>query len=168
MIAQTLSSAVALGALAFFTSGLLLAESESGSVQVKPRVPQVKSDPDGPARVLKGRVFQWAVTYPGEGAPIKPETPSDYRLHFATLDRITLKADCNQYAASVRLTGSVFSAGEMIGTRALCSKDSLEREFIDGIKASTGWQLKDDVRLILTRPHDTGAMHLVEVTGAVK
>lgn len=157
------------GLAALLASTFSLADAESGKVQIKPSVSGNTSAKAGDARKLVGRVFQWQVTYQEDGAQIRPESSSDYRIHFATLDRISLNADCNQYAAPIRLTDSVFSVSEqMIGTRALCSRDSLEREFIRGIRATTGWHFSEDGELILTQPHDTGAMHLQEVTEKLK
>lgn len=154
---------------ALLASTFSLADAESGRVQIKPSVSGNTSAKTGDARKLVGRVFQWQVTYQEDGAQIRPENPSDYRIHFAAIDRISLNADCNQYAAPVRLTHSVFSVSEqMIGTRALCSRDSLEQEFIRGIRATTGWHFSDDGELILTQPHDTGAMHFQEVTEELK
>lgn len=136
--------------------------SDRPESQVKPKIQTVKPSLPDAAQALIGRVYHWTVTYPEHGPAVRPDNPGDYSLRFAAPDRITLKADCNQYAGPVRLTDTVFSAGTLIGTRALCPKGSLEGEYIRGIEEASGWHLENGT-LILTLPHDEGSMHFEEV-----
>lgn len=129
--------------------------------KVEPKIQTVKPKLPDSAQALIGRVFEWHVMYPETGPAIRPESPTDYTLRFAAPNRITLKADCNEYAGPVRLTETVFSVGDLIGTRALCPKESLEGVYIQGIENASGWRL-DEGTLILTRPHDEGSLHFEE------
>jgi len=132
--------------------------SDKPEAQVKPKFQTVKPTLPESAQALIGQIFHWTVTYPENGPAIRPDHPDDYTLRFAAPDRITLKADCNQYAGPVRLTDTVFSAGTLIGTRALCPKGSLEGVYIQGIEEVSGWKIENGA-LILTLPHDEGSMH---------
>lgn len=113
---------------------------------------------------LAGQVFQWQYSLKEDGTRVQPASPERYQLRFSSEGRISLKADCNHYAASVRLTGSVFTSGPMIGTRALCPKGSLERPYINFIESASQWSL-DGSQLTLRRPHDGGLIVFVAITG---
>lgn len=150
----------------FLTGCLSLSACQASGpaeVQVKPGIKTVKPSLPAEVQPLMGRVFQWVVSFPENDGPVRPENPEDYQLRFASPDRISLKADCNQYAGPVRLTATVFSVGSLIGTKALCAKGSLEGVYIRGIKEASGWTWDGDT-LILTLPHDGGSMHFEEVT----
>lgn len=125
----------------------------AATIKVMP--PQQGSDiPD----TLSGRVYQWQYTLTEDGDRLQPTDPQRYQLRFASNNRISLTADCNQYTASLRLTDTVFTTGPMMGTRALCPRGSLEREYIAYIEAASRWQL-DGLELTLSLPHDGGIMH---------
>lgn len=124
----------------------------AATLKVVPAQPE-----NGIPDALIGRVFQWQYTLTEDGDRLQPAEPERYQLRFASPDRISLKADCNQYAASLRMTDTVFTTGPMIGTRALCPRDSLERDFIAFIEAASEWQL-DGSELTLRLPHDGGVI----------
>lgn len=125
----------------------------AATIKVVPSQPESRI-PDA----LTGRVFQWQYTLTEDGDRLQPADPQRYQLRFASPDRISLKADCNQYAASLRMTDTVFTTGPMIGTRALCPRGSLERDFIAFIEAASEWQMNEDSELVLKLPHDGGIM----------
>ncbi|WP_028669588.1 META domain-containing protein [Saccharospirillum impatiens] len=108
---------------------------------------------------LTGQVFQWQYSLLENGSRVQPDHSDAYQLRFGSEGRISLRADCNHYAASARLTDTVFAIGPMIGTRALCPKGSLERPFINFIESASQWSL-DGSQLTLRLPHDEGTMIL--------
>lgn len=143
-------------AIAGHTTELETPSVQSSVTPVAATLKVVPSQPEnGIPDALIGRVFQWQYTLTEDGDRLQPAEPQRYQLRFASPDRISLKADCNQYAASLRMTDTVFTTGPMIGTRALCPRDSLERDFIAFIEAASEWQL-DGSELILRLPHDGG------------
>lgn len=115
-----------------------------------------------PAHRLIGRVFQWQYSLNEDGSRVQPDTPSRYLLRFNSEGRISLKADCNNYTASVRLTDTVFSTGPMIGTRALCPKGSLERPYVNAIESAAQWSFNGE-QLMLRQPHDGGVSVFIAV-----
>ncbi|WP_394169586.1 META domain-containing protein [Saccharospirillum alexandrii] len=115
------------------------------------------------AHRLIGRVFQWQYGLNEDGTRVQPDTPGRYLLRFNSEGRISLKADCNNYAASVRLTDTVFSTGPMIGTRALCPKGSLERPYVNAIESAAQWSF-DGEQLMLRQPHDGGVSVFIAVS----
>ncbi|HET8904640.1 MAG TPA: META domain-containing protein [Saccharospirillum sp.] len=137
-------------------------EAPQAQTSVTPAATTLKVVPPQPEsgipNALTGRVFQWQYSLTEDGDRLQPADPQRYQLRFASADRISLKADCNQYAASLRMTDTVFTTGPMIGTRALCPRDSLEREFIAFIEAASEWQMNEDSELTLRLPHDGGIM----------
>ncbi len=135
--------------------------SGPAEVKVKPGIQTIKPALPTEAQTLIDRVFHWVGSYPESGSAVRPENPENYQLRFASSDRVSIKADCNQYAGPVRLTASVFSVGSLIGTKALCPKGSLEGVYIRGLKEASGWEWDGDT-LILTLPHDGGSMHFKE------
>lgn len=136
--------------------------SGPAEVKVKPGIQTIKPTLPSEAQALVGRVFYWVGSYPESGSAVRPDEPEKYQLRFAGSDRVSIKADCNQYAGPVRLTATVFSIGSLIGTKALCAKGSFEGVYIRGLKEASGWEWDGDT-LILTLPHDGGSMHFEEV-----
>lgn len=146
-------------AIAGHTSGLEAPPAQTSITPVAATLKVAPSQPEsGIPDALSGRVFQWQYTLTEDGDRLQPADPQRYQLRFASPDRISLKADCNQYAAPLRMTDTVFTTGPMIGTRALCPRDSLEREFIAFIEAASEWQMNEDSELTLRLPHDGGIM----------
>lgn len=143
-------------AIAGHTTGMETPSAHSSITPVAATFKVLPSQPEnGIPDALTGRVFQWQYTLTEDGDRLQPAESQRYQLRFASPDRISLKADCNQYAASLRMTDTLFTTGPMIGTRALCPHGSLERDFIAFIEAASEWQL-DGSELILRIPHDGG------------
>lgn len=139
-------------------TGFTTTQAES-TIDTRPADPQSQSQS---AHLLIGRVFQWQYSLNEDGTRVQPDTPGRYLLRFNSAGRISLKADCNNYAASVRLTDTVFSTGPMIGTRALCPKGSLERPYINAIELAAQWSF-DGEQLMLRQPHDGGVSVFIAV-----
>lgn len=140
-------------------TGTTAAPAEA-TIDTRPAEPQSLSQS---AHSLIGRVFQWQYSLHEDGTRVQPDTPERYLLRFNSEGRISLKADCNNYAASVRLTDAVFSTGPMIGTRALCPKGSLERPYVTAIESAAQWSYEGE-QLMLRQPLDGGVSVFIAVS----
>ncbi len=128
--------------LAGLLSACAPASTEKEPASPAPVAPPTRAASAPAALPLQQTVWAWQYTRQS-GARLAPATPSRYTLTFREEGRVSVVADCNRGGSIYRIQGDGLTFEPIAMTKMLCATDSLDRDFLDGLRAVERYRLDD-------------------------
>ena len=107
-----------------------------------------------------GIVWSWIGTQTSDGGGVVPEGRERYTLEFLAGGTVSVRADCNRGSATYVRNGNSLGIGPIALTRMACPSDTRDAEFVKGLAAVSGHQLRGS-DLVLTLKADSGSMRFI-------
>jgi len=105
--------------------------------------------------------WKWRATVLHDETRIAPAEPGNYSLRFGDGGALSLRVDCNRGAGGYRLKGREMNLDVKLLTKAMCSPESLERDFLKGLNSVESFGVENGV-LYLRLRLDAGVMEFVQ------
>ncbi|MDR2016503.1 MAG: META domain-containing protein [Burkholderiales bacterium] len=139
-----LSTAVPAAALVALLTACTPATSEKEQTPPPPVASpsQASAVPAPAALPLQQTVWGWQYTRQS-GAQLASVTPARYTLTFLEEGRLAVTADCNRGGTAYRIQDNQMTFELIAMTKMLCTADSLDRDFLDGLHAVERYRIDD-------------------------
>lgn len=107
-----------------------------------------------------GVVWSWVGTQMSGGGGVVPEGRERYTVEFLASGTVSVRADCNRGSATYVRNGNSLGIGPIALTRMACPSDTRDAEFVKGLSAVSGHQLRGS-DLVLMLKADSGSMRFI-------
>ena len=128
----------------------------------RPTLPPVAGSPDGRQVPVSGDVagttWSWKETLAPNGTVLTPRRPELFTLTFEADGVVNGTTDCNSFSGeyNVGVSGKLAISNIMMST--MSCEDSQESEYLAGVRAVNGYEVKDDGQLHVTLGDAGGTM----------
>jgi heat shock protein HslJ len=136
------------------------------AVVAQTHVPQTSPRPGQPGNggSLTGVTWHWRGTLMGDDSGFMPADPRRYTLQFSPDGRVAVRADCNTGLGTYSLRGRALTVTVLGMTKAACESGSLDRRFLDGLRETSGYLVRNGDLILMLR-YDSGTMRFSRAPG---